>query len=149
MFMKRGTRRMLAGGALLAIASGALVAAAARCDLAWSWRLPDRERSLGIRRGALEWRDSLFGSISVTSGGSDAVFVPAELLEPRMCWWLSDISGPFAEGYAVPVWPLGVAGAVAFAWGLRRRAAIKGCCGRCGYDLSGVPPGACPECGEG
>jgi hypothetical protein len=53
------------------------------------------------------------------------------------------------EGVAVPLWGLfGLTGWVAAYFVHRlRRIARQGCCTRCGYDLTGVPAGVCPECG--
>lgn len=58
-----------------------------------------------------------------------------------------------AGGYhelRVPLWPAVVLSGIG-AWMLRgaaRRAVAAGHCGRCGYDLRGLAPGAaCPECG--
>lgn len=49
----------------------------------------------------------------------------------------------------VPYWLIvaPVSGMTALLWLLTRRRPIAGRCHRCGYDLRGIPPGFCPECG--
>jgi hypothetical protein len=45
-------------------------------------------------------------------------------------------------------WPLAY-GALAWRDALKRWKWIPGRCPKCGYDLSGLPTGGCPECGWG
>jgi hypothetical protein len=44
----------------------------------------------------------------------------------------------------IPIVTLGVPGAALLFWQRRRH---PGTCPRCGYDLSGLAGGRCPECG--
>ncbi len=73
----------------------------------------------------------------------------------RLWWWFTYYSYEFGKFLIVPLWPLILvsSGASATAWlfdARARRRARVGQCFRCGYDLSGLAPGAaCPECGKG
>jgi hypothetical protein len=67
-------------------------------------------------------------------------------------WGLTWIAPDWFVG--APLW-FAVAAALPFpllrlrGWQRHRRAARRGLCQRCGYDLTGNVSGACPECGSG
>lgn len=56
------------------------------------------------------------------------------------------IREPQRSAVSLPMMPVAMVGAIA-ALTLRARGRNAGECPRCGYDLSGLAGGACPECG--
>jgi hypothetical protein len=81
------------------------------------------------------------------------------------CWWtwsgpllpeqlrLCFHGGEYEESpdwdplFALPAWPAALSAALGLlALAPRRRR--QGSCTTCGYDLSGLPTGVCPECGR-
>jgi hypothetical protein len=64
-------------------------------------------------------------------------------------WWPDYFRSATAWGAAVPLWPLFLLSILCSAWLWRLdRKPKPGHCPRCGYDLAGIPSGACPECGS-
>ncbi|GMU84538.1 MAG: hypothetical protein AMXMBFR47_44070 [Planctomycetota bacterium] len=66
-----------------------------------------------------------------------------------LCPELFDLS-PYFQEVSLPLWiPFAAIGApTVWLWWRERRRMGPGCCGDCGYDLTGNVSGRCPECGE-
>jgi hypothetical protein len=69
---------------------------------------------------------------------------------PFSIWWKVDGK---AWSVCVPVWPIAVlllgVGIVVISRNERALLRVlRGCCDHCGYSLSGLPAGVCPECGR-
>jgi|SRR5262245_42140911 len=94
---------------------------------------------VSIARGAVYLHRTQCPRQGVTWGLSERGF--ALLWLPR---WERSGLGEFTAG--VPLWPFAAALVAwsATAW----RARCAGACPRCGYDLQGLLPGKCPECGQ-
>jgi hypothetical protein len=64
-------------------------------------------------------------------------------------WWFEKVARPTSTAYIVPLWAIGLVGALptALAW-WRRSAVRRGSCPKCGYDTRGLTHAACPKCGR-
>jgi hypothetical protein len=76
----------------------------------------------------------------------------ASIVAAGYCWFVAAINrfyfpesaaGWLFEGLAIVAIPAGIG----LAWIIRPRPFAAGRCVRCGYDLSAVGRGPCPECG--
>jgi len=64
---------------------------------------------------------------------------------PSVVWQTGSVPGWYVRApWWIPVLPLGIPGALLWYRHLRRAAHV---CAACGYDLSGLSSGVCPECG--
>lgn len=142
-------RRLRRAGKWAGLGATLLVAAAyatSTCD-SISW-FDSSGRGIGIASGVLvfSWSDT---SISQRP---EWVAVPHE---PALYWRFSYEHGRFGLNIlGVPLWVPLLAAALPTAWLWHRDRRgnprnLPGHCGRCGYDLAGLPSGGpCPECGR-
>ena len=123
------------GGAAVGVSNG-------RLEIAWS--------SGTVRRASIAW------DLQGPEGSASILVGPAR-------WWRPSASSdsigtsPSAAGAPLftltvvylPLWPLVVVagGAAAGLWWRWRHVVEPGHCAACGYDLRGLAPGRCPECG--
>lgn len=88
-----------------------------------------------------------FFNRKIFAAGPSLGLLQGTVTEPRARRWLPRLlTGNQVAGCSIPLIPSGLL-AAGFGACLRGRRVRPGRCGVCGYDLSGLPGGPCPECG--
>ena len=111
--------------------------------------------NVGAGVATVAWEPAKSVQTTISSGGADEGLHADPYPSVAPMYWLARPYFHHAgeQGDVVlPMWCLwlAVAAPTAYLWCRDRRRFAPGLCQRCGYDLSGLPPGgACPECGKG
>jgi hypothetical protein len=127
-------------------------------------------KSVGLIRGQLELVRSKGGLQFILSGGNvDSRFLSTPVIVwhlldvhagryPRRLLWpeldrKAGVCDEFSQQTTIPLWPVWVLLATpTLLWWVHRlkmsRWRHRGLCLHCGYDLSNLPTGVCPECGH-
>jgi hypothetical protein len=155
--MKRRRFKRLLAIALLVGGSGIAAAGVASLWLELSWWSAVRglgtgpyQRFLIVERGVLSVGTrgtSGFFNRKIFAAGLTLERLRGTVTEPRARRWLPMLlTGSQVSGCSIPLIPSGLLAAGCGAC-LRGRRVRPGRCGVCGYDLSGLSGGPCPECG--
>lgn len=101
----------------------------------------------------LGWGASYLGMIGLPAPGNGVLILDSGALRYGEIDRTVPPPRPVRMRWALPFWiPLMLSSVALWAvWRIgyeRRQLAMAGCCGACGYDLTGID-GMCPECGAG
>ena len=90
-----------------------------------------------------------FGKLAASTTRVNPAPVSWTTIDPRIAWdlrlWVA-LMPSLWNFVSIPLWMPAVTFAT-LAWFTRSRAKPRGCCGKCGYNLTGNVSGKCPECG--
>lgn len=126
---------------------------AAVCIASGWWRLsaaygsPARQWEFAVADGRLQMQTSTIWGVRGVGVFLARSVAPWEVPQWKLGWSMIGLGGRGLE-IDIPLWaPLSLIAAGA-AWLWRRPPAREpNACARCGYDLSAIPVGPCPECG--